>query len=440
MSSSDPREDLISSVLRAIRKLTSQGSLFGQTVAGKLGLAGTDVDCLEILGEEGSLTVGRLAELTGLTTGSATRMVDRLEQAGFVRRVPDQADRRRVLVEPAAGVGQKLGAMLASFQEAQRAMIAAYDDAQLATIEEFLQRNVEVARAETERLRAPDEALGIGGSFAAPVGGATSARLVFLSGAPSVRLSGDPAIAELYRARFEGAVPRVRVRDGVVTVQYGRFSWLDWRARIGDMRLDASLHVRPDRGEIALNAAIPWAVELRGGLSRLVADLREVRLESLELRGGASRLELTLPPARGVVPVRVAGGASMVTIRAPAGAAIRMRVSGGASVVTLDGQRITTAGTMVVGPVPATPGTPPGPGEAGWSPSSGGAWPGDAGRGASAPGGGGSAGGRGGSARGRERSWSGSGLAVETPDAGRSADRYEVEVSGGASRVTVERR
>ncbi len=104
MSSSDPRDELIAAVLRAVRKESSQATVFSQSVAERLGLAGTDVECLEILEDEGRLTVGRLAEVTGLTTGSATRMVDRLEQAGWVRRVPDPTDRRRVLVEPAPGI------------------------------------------------------------------------------------------------------------------------------------------------------------------------------------------------------------------------------------------------------------------------------------------------------------------------------------------------
>jgi DNA-binding MarR family transcriptional regulator len=82
MSSSVSRDELVLAVLRAIRRESSQAALFSQAVAERLGLAGTDVECLEVLQEEGRLTVGRLAELTGLTTGSATRMVDRLEQAG----------------------------------------------------------------------------------------------------------------------------------------------------------------------------------------------------------------------------------------------------------------------------------------------------------------------------------------------------------------------
>ncbi|MGD0248333.1 MAG: MarR family transcriptional regulator, partial [Candidatus Limnocylindrales bacterium] len=99
MSSRSSRAELVDAVLRASRKGSAQAALFSQAVADRLGLAGSDVECLDILEQEGRLTVGRLAELTGLTTGSATRMVDRLEQAGYVRRVPDPADRRRVLVE-----------------------------------------------------------------------------------------------------------------------------------------------------------------------------------------------------------------------------------------------------------------------------------------------------------------------------------------------------
>jgi DNA-binding MarR family transcriptional regulator len=59
----------------------------------------SDVEALEMLLDSGSATAGRLAELMGLTTGAVTRVIDRLEQGGYVRRIPDPADRRRVIVE-----------------------------------------------------------------------------------------------------------------------------------------------------------------------------------------------------------------------------------------------------------------------------------------------------------------------------------------------------
>ena len=50
---------------------------------------------------------------------------------------------------------------------------------------------------------------------AAPVGGISQARLLFKSGAHELLLRGATDIADLYRARFDGAVPQVRLRDGV---------------------------------------------------------------------------------------------------------------------------------------------------------------------------------------------------------------------------------
>ena len=88
-----------------------QGSFLGQTVAIRFGLSESDVEALEVLIDTGAATAGRLSELMGLTTGAVTRVIDRLEQAGYVRRVPDPADRRRVIVEL---VPEKLAAVEAS--------------------------------------------------------------------------------------------------------------------------------------------------------------------------------------------------------------------------------------------------------------------------------------------------------------------------------------
>jgi DNA-binding MarR family transcriptional regulator len=328
---------LKAAVLRAIRKESSQAALFSVAVAERLGLAGTDVECLEVLQDEGRLTVGRLAELTGLTTGSATRMVDRLEQAGYVRRVPDATDRRRVLVEPVAGLDAKLGALHASISGAQLDVIESYDDEQMRLLIDFLQRTGEVARTETVKMRGPSEEANAGGSYAAPVGGVTSGRLIFLSGAPKINLRGDETMTGLYQARFAGPVPRMRVRGGVVTVAYPRFGWFDWRAQVAGQHIDASAHWRKDAGVIALNCAIPWAIELRGGISHWTADLRSLRLESFELKGGASKIEMLLPEPIGVVPILIAGGVSRVSIVRPTGSAVTLAIRGGAAEIIVDG-------------------------------------------------------------------------------------------------------
>lgn len=80
------------------RKLSTHSILFHQAIAAKIGLSFADHKYLDILLEKGSMTAGRLAELTGLTTGAVTGVIDRLEKDGFVKREKDIKDRRKVLV------------------------------------------------------------------------------------------------------------------------------------------------------------------------------------------------------------------------------------------------------------------------------------------------------------------------------------------------------
>jgi hypothetical protein len=161
--------------------------------------------------------------------------------------------------------------------------------------------------------------------FAAPLGSLRSGHLLFVSGASNVTVHADPSMEDLYRARFEGQVPTVRVRGDTISIEYPRFPPSDQR----DFWLE-----RP--AEVALNASIPWHIEVRDSTSRLTADLREVRLGSLKLAGGASRIEIMLPRPLGTVPVRILGGASNVTIHRPESVAARVHASGGATNLTFD--------------------------------------------------------------------------------------------------------
>jgi hypothetical protein len=105
------------------------------------------------------------------------------------------------------------------------------------------------------------------------------------------------------------------------------------------------LNHRSERpAEVALNARVPWDVEIRGGASRLVADLRGLRLGSFSLEGGVSRLEVVLPAPSGTVAVVILGGASKVAIRRPEGVAARLRVDGGATLLKFDDRHIGASG------------------------------------------------------------------------------------------------
>jgi DNA-binding MarR family transcriptional regulator len=82
-----------------VRRSQAATDRFDQAVADATGLNRTDMRCLDVLTREGRVTAGRLAGETGLSPGAMTTALDRLERRGFVRRVRDEADRRRVFVE-----------------------------------------------------------------------------------------------------------------------------------------------------------------------------------------------------------------------------------------------------------------------------------------------------------------------------------------------------
>ena len=98
LSRTKARAALMQELEHAMRRASSQGTIFSQSVADRVGVSSADMECMDFLIMEGRITAGRLAELTGLTTGAITGMVDRLEKAGYVRRERDENDRRKVYI------------------------------------------------------------------------------------------------------------------------------------------------------------------------------------------------------------------------------------------------------------------------------------------------------------------------------------------------------
>ena len=94
MDGDELRAEVTTGVLRMITSVV----LHNHAVAGRLGLGASDSQFLGLLDLHGPLTPGRLAELSGLSTGTVTGVIDRLENAGLAQRTRDAADRRRVLV------------------------------------------------------------------------------------------------------------------------------------------------------------------------------------------------------------------------------------------------------------------------------------------------------------------------------------------------------
>jgi DNA-binding MarR family transcriptional regulator len=136
----DSKKDLEKQVMIAAQENGISSVLFRNAIARKLGLNSTDSGCLSLLSIKGVSTPTELARYTGLTTGSTTAMLDRLEKAKFITRKPNPNDRRGVLIEINKKWPETVGPMVAGVQKAHAELIASYSDKELETIADFLTR------------------------------------------------------------------------------------------------------------------------------------------------------------------------------------------------------------------------------------------------------------------------------------------------------------
>jgi DNA-binding MarR family transcriptional regulator len=150
---STDRTQVIAELFREMPRMVQETVRFYTAVGDQLDMHLTDMNCLGALGYAGPLSAGELASSLGLTTGAVTRVIDRLEARGLVRRLPDPRDRRRVVVEPvpeALGpINEAFAGMGGHFDAATIAM----SDEELRFLLDFVRRSADFAHDEANRLR-----------------------------------------------------------------------------------------------------------------------------------------------------------------------------------------------------------------------------------------------------------------------------------------------
>ncbi len=151
--SASPKKKLIEELIAAFRASGNQDTAFENLAADRLGVNRTDLHCLNAIENAAGLSAGELAAAVGLTSGAVTGVVDRLERAGFARRVADPDDRRRVKIEVtpefyarAAPIWGPLAA------EWEKSLADRFTAAELTRIGEFLQLTTEVGKRHLDRL------------------------------------------------------------------------------------------------------------------------------------------------------------------------------------------------------------------------------------------------------------------------------------------------
>jgi DNA-binding MarR family transcriptional regulator len=328
----ETKVEVLGKLARELRQFTSLRASFFRVAAARLGLAVTDLqvlDILDILDLTGGTSAGQLAEVTGLTTGAITKILNRLEEAGLVRREPDQSDGRKVVVRLKEG-GDKLLEVrsLLNTTPAWDAAASRFDTEKLAFLLEFLQQANEMSQNEIVQLQ--------GGSsgklaiYSAPLEDLESGKLAITCGISQLIVRADERMDNLYQARCEGPVPDVKANEGVVTIRYPR-------RLLGLGRAEGT-------ADVALTTAVPWRIALKGGSAEIIGELGGLDLAGLEVKGGFSKIHLVLPAPSGAVPIRILGGAPEIVVRRPAGVAARVQVKGWVAETIFDDQTISGAG------------------------------------------------------------------------------------------------
>lgn len=148
------RAELLQAIRSGFQQTSGQSVLLSHVIADKVGLAPSDLECLGYLEDGGPMTAGRLSELTGLTSGAVTRMVDRLESAKYVRRRSDPDDRRKVIIELVPGRAKEFERFYGPMARGATERLSRYTDSELALIAELLDAMTEFGRAQITRIEA----------------------------------------------------------------------------------------------------------------------------------------------------------------------------------------------------------------------------------------------------------------------------------------------
>lgn len=154
---STERERVVRELYREIPRMVQETVRFYSAVADQLGMHVTDLNCLGALGYAGPLSAGELASRLGLTTGAVTRVIDRLVAGGYVRRVADPADRRRVVIEPIPEGLVRVGEFFTGMGAYFEAFAARASETELRFLLEWVRDSADFSHEEANRIRREGE-------------------------------------------------------------------------------------------------------------------------------------------------------------------------------------------------------------------------------------------------------------------------------------------
>jgi DNA-binding MarR family transcriptional regulator len=141
-----PNSDVAQRLTRELRLLAIHTVVYSQQASSALGLSSTESEVLNLLGLEGSRTAGAIAGATGLSSGTITGVLDRLEERGYIRRDRHPTDRRKVVITADPDALARVGRMFDAHEQTLASVLGGYEITELETVAEFLARLTDAAR------------------------------------------------------------------------------------------------------------------------------------------------------------------------------------------------------------------------------------------------------------------------------------------------------
>ena len=139
---------------RAGRELSARSVMFYTIVAKLIGLSVSDLRAWDLLVSYGPMAANEFADLTGLTAGAVTGLIDRLTKAGAVKRVPDPDDRRKVIIVVTSELRSgKTSVYFDAFQAALDRLYKRFSDEEIRIIDRYCREVSALLQEETARLR-----------------------------------------------------------------------------------------------------------------------------------------------------------------------------------------------------------------------------------------------------------------------------------------------
>ena len=157
--SSDNRVNsaLLESLTHRLQRYGMRSVLFQQNMAQKIGVSHTDLKSAEILNETGPITAGELSKITGLSTGSVTALINRLEKSGYVKRERDQLDGRKVMIMPIPERQEQIKSHYQSLSMATKELCSDYNEQELILINQFVEDITKIMDKENDKLMSERE-------------------------------------------------------------------------------------------------------------------------------------------------------------------------------------------------------------------------------------------------------------------------------------------